>query len=363
MHARSFLLMFAAAVLPLAGCGRETSETLTVYSGRSRALVEPLVEKFRKTTGIDANVKYGRGPQLIAAMEEEGSQSPADVFWANTVGALGQARKKGLLRPLPKSLKGRDVAFAGASDHWIPVTTRFRVLAYNSDKVDPADLPKSVMKLPDRSALEGRIGWTPTYTSFQDFVTAMRKIHGRKAAAQWLKGMKALSPKAYPSNTPMVRALARGEIDVALTNHYYVLRLKHGGAEGEYEGEEHKKGEHAKEGHEKKEQKPKPDAPVEIYHFEPGDVGNLALVTGGAVLKTATAEKKAARFLRFLLSKEAQAFAAKKVHEYPVVEGTPAPDRMMEVGRALDLSPKDFDFDQLRDLEATMKLLRQAGLV
>jgi len=44
--------------------------------------------------------------------------------------------------------------------------------------------------------------------------------------------MQALNPNSYTSNTPMIRALASGEIDVALTNHYYVYQLKHGGAEG-----------------------------------------------------------------------------------------------------------------------------------
>ena len=35
-----------------------------------------------------------------------------------------------------------------------------------------------------------------------------------------------LEPKEYPSNTPMVTAVGNGEIEVGLTNHYYLFRLK-----------------------------------------------------------------------------------------------------------------------------------------
>lgn len=345
--------IFAVLVVSLVGCSGDSDESLVVYSGRSKALVDSLVSIYETEFDTPVEVKYGSDAQLLSALQEEGDQSPADVYWANTTGALGNAVENDLLITLPDSIMGRVPRYVPESKKWAPVTTRFRVLAYNSDTVDPEDLPDSVLDLPDNSDLKGRVGWTPTYSSFQDFVTALRVTEGTDAARTWLEGMKELNPKSYTSNTPMVRALAAGEIDVALTNHYYVLRLKHGGAEGEYEGDEDEEEEHEEE------ETVQASAPVEMYHFEKGDVGNLALVTGAGALKTGSETDAANRFIQFLLSRQAQSFAAHQVNEYPVRSGTDVPDYM---SRIQGISP-ELEMTKLDDLDPTLELLREVGLL
>ena len=357
---RRFLVLPLVFLLigSLAGCGGGEGEPLTIYSGRSKPLVDSLVTMYKQKTDQPVEVKYGTDAQLMAALQEEGSQSPADVFWANTTGALGNAVNNDLLAELPDSITGQAARFVPSNQRWVPVTTRFRVLAYNSDTVTPDDLPESVTDLPQRENLEGRIGWTPAYSSFQDFVTALRVTEGTETARTWLQSMKDLNPKSYTSNTPMIRALAAGEIDVALTNHYYVLRLKHGGAEGEYEGEE--EGEEHEE--EEEEGQSQSSAPVGTHHFVKGDLGNLALVTGAGVLQTSGQSAEAQRFLRFLLSEQAQSFAANRVNEYPVVSGTEVPEYMIQADSALTLSP-EFDLQRLQEMDPTLDLLRDVGLL
>lgn len=344
------LLLLSAALL---GCGGEQDE-LVIYSGRSQALVDSLVEQYQDQSDVPVRVRYGSDTQLQAALQEEGDQSPADVFWANTTGALGNAVNNDQLATLPDSILDRAERFTPSNDRWTPVTTRFRVLAYNTEAVDSTDLPDSVTDLPEMDELEGRVGWTPAYSSFQDFVTALRLTEGEEAARTWLDDMQDLDPNSYTSNTPMIEALAAGEIDVALTNHYYVLRLKHGGGEGEYEGDE--------EEEEEEEESTRPSAPVETYRFGDGDAGNLALVTGAGVLQTSEQSEAANDFLRFLLSEEAQSYAANQVNEYPVVSGTEVPGYMLSVEQALALSP-DFELDQLRERDPTLELLRDVGLL
>lgn len=313
---------------------------LTVYSGRSQALVDSLVERYRAQSDVDVQVRYGTDSQLLAALQEEGDQSEADVYWANTVGALGNAVNNDLLATLPDTLATRPDRFTSESGRWVPVTTRFRVLAYNSDRVDTTDLPASVTELPNAEQFEGRIGWTPAYSSFQDFVTALRLTQGDDVAMNWLEGMKDLNPKSYTSNTPMIQALAAGEIDVALTNHYYVLRIQQSGADGD--------GASA--------------APVDTYHFEDGDIGNLALVTGAGMLNTADEPEAAQDFIRFLLSEEAQTYAAQTVNEYPVVQDTELPPFLLDADAALRLSP-EFDMERLREIDETLNMLRDAELL
>lgn len=352
---RRLLTLLLLAPLLLTACqpsgsGEEESSPLVVYSGRSKALIEPLVERFRSETSTPIEVRYGTDAQLLAALQEEGTASDADLFWANTTGALAEAVRNDMLVTLPDALLQQPASFRPSGGRWVPVTTRFRVLAFNPEVVDTTALPASVMDLPSMTDFEGRIGWTPTYSSFQDFVTAMRSIHGDEATQQWIEDMLALEPKSYTSNTPMVQALAAGEIDLALTNHYYILRLREGGAEGEYEGYD----EPPVEG--------QPDAPIATYHFDAGDVGNLALVTGAGVLQNSDRPEAARAFLRFLLNDESQRFAATSVHEYPVVDGSELPSYMLPMSEALQISP-DFDFEQLEDLDATLDMLRETGVL
>lgn len=315
-------------------CSQESADELIVYSGRSQALVDNLVDQFKEQTGANIKVRYGNDAELLAIMNEEGDRSPADIFWANTTGALANANENGLLSQLPDSLLQIPASYTASSGRWLPVTVRFRVLGYNPNNVSESELPASVMDLPDLEQFEGRVGWTPTYSSFYDFITAMRLEEGRDATMNWLEGMQNLNPKAYPSNTPMVQAIAAGEIDMGLTNHYYILRVKDGG-----------------------------DATsnIDTHHFNSGDIGNLALVTGAGVLNTSENTDLAHRFLRFLLSEQAQRYAAESVHEYPVIRNVEVTDIMLDEGEAFELSP-DYDYEELRQLEETLNLLREAGL-
>jgi iron(III) transport system substrate-binding protein len=341
-------VLTALLLLSLTACGSddradvagETAEpgTLVVYAGRKQALVESAIDRFREETGIDVQARFGNDAELLAALEEEGDRSRADLFWANTSGALVAAQRAGLLTTLPDSLLQRPDVFVPQSGLWAPVTVRFRVLAYDPADVDPVTLPASVLDLPEHAELRGRIGWTPTYSSFQDFVTALTAEHGEEAARAWIEGVRGLDPKAYGSNTPMLEALAADEIDVALTNHYYVLRMTEG-------------------------ENADADAPpVAIHRFAPGDVGNLALVTGAGILETARNRANAARFLAFLLSEGAQADAAASAYEYPVIEGVDLPAYLLSFDEAAQLSP-DLDFGRLRDVEGTLRLLRDEELL
>jgi len=350
---RWYLVLAVTLFVPFLfwSCSESTGDELVVYSGRSQALVDGLVQDFRERTGISIKVRYGNDAELLAVLNEEGDKSPADVIWANTTGALSNATENDLLEVLPDSLLNKPAAYASDSGKWVPVTVRFRVMVYNPDRVDQEDLPESVMDLPSMKQFEGRIGWTPTYSSFYDFLTAMRITKGTEVTREWLQDMQALNPKSYNSNTPMVQAVGAGEIDIAITNHYYPVQMKYGGAEGYYEGYEHYG-----------QPEPDPEARFEPYHFTEGDIGNLALVTGAGQLKTADNPELAQRFLSFLLSQQAQQYAAESVNEYPVMKGVSLPDYLLDEAAAFELSP-DYNYEQLQQLEETLNLMREVGLI
>ncbi|MGI8862652.1 MAG: iron ABC transporter substrate-binding protein [Gaiellaceae bacterium] len=264
--------LVALAAVVVAGCGGGSDETLTVYSGREEELVAPLFELFTEESGIEVEVRYGDSAELAATIAEEGENSPADVFWAQDPGSLGAVEDE--LDPLSDGILGLvPERFRDSDGRWIGTSGRSRVIVYNTDALSEEDVPDSVFDLTG-PRWKGRIGIAPTNASFQAFVTAMRLAQGDDVARQWLLDLQKNDPKEYEKNTPVVEAVASGEVDVGLVNHYYLYLV----------------------------QEEQPDAPIANHFLEAGDPGALVSVAGVGVLETAGNASAAERFVEFLLS-------------------------------------------------------------
>jgi iron(III) transport system substrate-binding protein len=325
-------LVAVSSSLALLSVQAQTNE-LTIYSGRGKNLVDPLMQAFQAETGIKINVRYGTDAELLTAVQAEGPSTPADIFWANGSGTLG-ILAKGRLKKLTATVTGKPVGFVPEAKTWVPLSIRFRVLAYNPAKIKPEQLPSSVLDLPKIAALKGRVGWLPAYGSFQEFVGSIAAIHGDTKAKEWLNDMKALQPKAYgTNNTQMLEALRAGEIDVALTNHYYILRFVKAGYD------------------------------MGTHYFGSGDVGSVALVTGAGILRDSENAVPANRLLNWLLSAKAQQFFSGEIFEYPVIKGAILPGSLLPLEQMLNRSAQ-IDFEKFSDYVVNaQKLLRDSGLL
>ncbi len=341
------LALFALSFFTFTGCGSESNNKaggggepgeaeITIYSGRSKELVGPIIKAYALATKSNVTVKYfSNSSELVNTLKSEGDKTAADVYWLQDVAALGQLAKDGHAGKIPDSvLKNVPKQLQSSTGHWIGTSGRARVLAYNTEKVKPADLPKSVFDLTD-SRWKGQVGWAPGNGSFQAFLTGMRLVHGDDKAEAWLKGMIANEAKPYPKNTPIVAALGEGEITLGIPNHYYLLRKK---AEN-------------------------PDFPVNQTFFADGDIGNMFLVAGIGITKTAKNADSAAKFINFVNSKEvAEKFVTNKKHfEYPLAKGLKTNDNLQAQDKLEAVAPK-VELDKLSDLAGTKALLKKVGL-
>ena len=242
-------------VLLIVGCGETAEETITVYSGRSRDLVQPVLEDIEADPDINLEVRYGGSSELATTIVEEGAASPADIFYSQDAGALGALEAEGLLRELPTELlEIVDERFRSPAGHWVGITGRARVLNYNKDRVDEAELPDSIWELTEPQ-WAGEVGWAPQNASFQAFVTAMRQIEGEEKTRQWLEDMQDNNVRTYSANTPIVEALGRGEVKIGLVNNYYLYRFR----------------------------EEDPDFPVED-HYPQADAGSMINVSGAGIV-------------------------------------------------------------------------------
>ncbi len=306
---------------------------LVVYSGRNEQLIGPLIERFQEETGINVRVNYGNTAELAVTILEEGRNSPADIFFAQDAGALGALAEEDRLQELPDDLLARvDERFRSDDDEWVGISGRARVVIYNTNVLTETDLPESIFGFTDPQ-WKGRIGWAPTNGSFQSFVTALRKLEGEERAREWLEGIQANEPKVYEGNMPIVQAVGAGEIDVGFVNHYYLYRVL------------------AEQGE---------SFPARNYFLKNGDPGALVNIAGVGILDTARNRDAALRFVEFMLGEEAQRYFADTTYEYPLTEG-------VEPNAALpplnDIQTPNIDLSDLEDLEGTLKLLQDLGIL
>jgi iron(III) transport system substrate-binding protein len=300
------------------------AESLTVYSGRSAELIGPVIDQFIEESGMEVQVRYGDTAELAATILEEGGNSPADIYFAQDAGALGAVAQE-VLSPVEDRFNSPD-------GEWVGISGRARVVSYNTETLTEEDLPDSILDFTEPE-WEGRIGWAPTNGSLQAFVTALRITEGDDGALEWLEGIQANNPTVYEDNTTTLEAVASGEVDVGFVNHYYLFRALEEQGEG---------------------------FGARNYYPRDGDVGALINVAGAGILQTSDNVEEAEQFLGYMVGEDAQQYFADETYEYPLVEGVETSEELVPLS---EIETPDIDLSNLDDLEGTLELMEEAGVL
>ena len=334
---RKGILALAVAILAMGvlsfACGGG-GDSITVYSGRSESLVQPVLDRFEEETGIRVRVNYASTSQVTATILEEGDGSPADVVFLQDPGFLGVLSSEGKLAVLPDDILSMvGEKYRAGDGEWVGTSGRARTVVYNTDNINPEiDLPDSILGFTD-PVWKGRVGWPPQNASFQAFVTGMRVVLGDDETRKWLQGIQANEPRSYPNNTTTVQAAANGEIDVGFVNHYYLHRFLE--SEGDGFG-------------------------ARNHYIGNGDPGALLLTAGAGILRTSDNREQGEKFIRFLLSAETQRYFAEETFEYSLVGVHPDQKGLLPLD---ELNPPDIDLSDLSDARGTLDLLRETGIL
>jgi len=306
---------------------------VTIYSGRSENLMDPVLSAFECETGIETQVRYDNATNLALLLAEEGDRTKADVYLSNSPGPIGFLEQRGLLGAIDQDVLDQvDAQYRSDAGQWVGFSGRKRVVVYNTDNVASGDLPESVFDLTgpewkDRVAIPGTNG------SFLDWFTVFRAEQGDAVATDWINDMVANGARYYPNNRSIVDAAGRGEIDLGLVNHYYNYQ------EAAALGADH----HA------------------LNHDLAGDdIGSLLIITAATLVETTERPGEAHELLSYLLTEPVQRYYTEETFEYPLAAGVQPADILPPLEAR---GTATVDFDSLGGgLEQSLEIVEASGI-
>ncbi|MHB8467567.1 MAG: extracellular solute-binding protein [Acidimicrobiales bacterium] len=331
---RLTLLVIPAIVAASCSAGTGTgSHTLTLYSGQHEQTTTAMVDAFTKATGISVRLRSGDESSLASQILQEGSGSPADVFYAENTPAMVNLDEKHVLAPLDAATLAAAPAQDSAAEHtWVGVSARVSAMIYNTNALEPGQLPTSIVDL-GRPAWKGKVGIAPGETDFGPVVASVAKSVGPAEAVTWLKGLKSnAGDKDFPSNEALVSAVDRGDVQVGIIDTYYWYRAK-------------------------QEQGSVNSA---VAFFAPHDAGYVLNISGAAVLRSSKHQADAQRLVAFLASATAETILAHSYSfEYPLATGVAADPRLPPLA---GLQPAPISVADIGDGALAVQLLQRASL-
>lgn len=321
-----------ALVTPLlTSCGL-FGDKLVIYNAQHEQLLDELAPIFEEKTGIEVELRNGSDLELSNQLVQEGDASDADVFLTENSPAMSQVEAAGLFEELPDDiLETIPEMYRPTSGLWTGFVARSTVLVYNTDAVDPAELPDSILDLADPE-WAGRISFSPTGADFQAIVAAVLELEGEEATRAWLEGIKE-NGTVYDGNNVVLESVDSGKSDLGIVYHYYWERDRAEGGDVSDNSEQ--------------------------YYFADQDPGAFVSVSGAGVLASSDMQDEAEQFVEFLVGEEGQqALADSYALEYPL---NPAVD-LEGVKPFGELEPPQVNVSDL-DAEAVVDLMTAVGFL
>jgi iron(III) transport system substrate-binding protein len=329
-------MLAATATACGASGGDAPANGLILYSGQHEQTTQALVRAFEEKTGINVTIRSGDEATLAAQIMQEGSRSPADVFYTENSPPLMKLAGQHLLAPTDKAtLAAVPAADSSPAGNWVGISARVSTLVYNTSSLKPAQLPSSVMDLA-KPEWAGKIGIAPGETDFQPIITSIADTYGSVAALTWLKAVKSnAGSHVYQDNETLTSEVNSGQVQIGVINHYYWYRLEAQLGAGKTHSA--------------------------LHYFTAGDPGYVLNVSGAGILASSTHQAAAQKFLSFLVSAAGQRVIAQTdSYEFPLRPGIAAHPGLPALS-SLQPDPGD-TIARLGDGSTALQLLQQAQL-
>jgi iron(III) transport system substrate-binding protein len=283
---------------------------LNLYTARHYSTDEAFYTGYTQATGIKINRIEGGEDALFERIKAEGANSPADVFLTVDVARLWRAEQAGVFAPVKSaSLSKRIPAhYRDPEGNWFGFSTRARVLAYDKNKIKPDELARYEDLANPK--WKGEICTRPSSHPYNLSLISSMIVHlGEEKASGWARGVATnLARPPRGGDTDQLRAVDVGECAIAISNHYYYVRIM-------------------------RSDKPEDRSLVEKVKLvwpNQADRGTHVNISGGGMLRNAPNRDAAVKFLEYLASDAAQTYFANGNNEWPTVPGVKLANPQLE---------------------------------
>ncbi len=321
LRSRSITALLATTTL-LGGTVAALAEgELNLYSSRHYDTDERLYSDFTEATGITINRIEGKADELIARMQAEGANSPADLLITVDTSRLERAKNAGILQSIdsavleeriPSNLQDND-------NQWFGFSQRARIIFY--DKTDVQDPPMDYVALADPK-YKGKVCHRSSSNVYgQTLLASIIENHGAEAAKSWAAGVVAnFARDPEGGDTDQLRGIISGQCDISVANTYYFARALRTDVKGL-------------------------SADIDqigwVFPAQDAEGAHMNL-SGAGVAAHAPNKDNAIKFLEYLASDQAQQYFSAGNDEFPAVPGVTLSESVAKLGEfkadAVDLS-------------------------
>ena len=311
---------------------------LNLYSSRHYDTDERLYSEFEEMTGITINRIEGKADELLARMEAEGENSPADVLLTVDTSRLERAKEMGLLQPIESDvLEARIPDYLQDDENeWFGFSQRARILFYDKNEVENPPQTYQDLAKPEYEGMVCIRSGTNVYS--QTILAALIEHLGEEAAKDWAAAVVAnFARDPQGGDTDQLRGIVSGECDIAMSNTYYFARAIRKDVDG------------------------LSDSLDMIGWVFPNQdsFGAHMNLSGGGVAANAPNRENAIAFLEYLSSDQAQEYFSAGNDEYPAVPGVALSPSVAELGF---FKPDDVDLSEVaKNVPAAQRIFNEVG--
>lgn len=325
--------LFVALSASLLSAPLWAAEEVVVYSARIDELIKPVFDAYTAKTGVPVKFITDKEAPLLARLQAEGKNTPADLLITVDAGNLWQAEQQGVLKPIKSAAIEANIPaqYRSPTGAWTGLSLRARTIAFSTERVKPEEL-STYEALADAS-WEGRLCLRSSKKVYNQSLTAtLIEAHGAAKTEEIIKGWVGnLATDVFADDTALLQAIDAGQCDVGLVNTYYFGRL----------------------------QKQNPDLKVKLFWPNQNDRGVHVNLSGAGVTQYAPHPEAAQQLLEWMSGAEAQGLFASLNQEYPA---NPAIKPSAEVAAWGEFKADSIPLEVAgkRQVEATM-LMDRAG--
>ena len=214
--------------------GAKKEGKLVVYTAMQPEDSTKVIELYRsRFPFIDATFfRAGSAPLLNRILTESRAGRFLFDVVSGKVSDLLLLQKKGLLGKIVSTeLAAYPEKFKDQQSHWVDIYNNYYTVAYNSQRVRPADFPTRWEDLLDAKWQDNKITLDPRA---YDWFFGMASAWGSDKSAEFMRRLNQQKPAFRDGNVLIANLLTAGEFPIAITYAHLVERLRTRGAPVEW---------------------------------------------------------------------------------------------------------------------------------